>query len=259
MSYPPGPDNPYGQQPPQGQPGPSYGYPQQPPAQPYGHPPQQPGFPQQQGYPQQPPAHPQQQPGYPGAPSQPPGGGYGQPAGAYGQPGGVPGTPQGMPPFASWGARVGAYLVDFMIVGFVPVILITIGYVQMIGSAVQSINDCAPGDKACINAAASSASQGSGGAFALIAIGGLLGLAATLWLLYKEGTTGQTPGKKTLKISVLREADGRPLGFGMAFVRRLCHALDGMACYIGFLWPLWDQKKQTFADKIVSSVVVRTG
>lgn len=58
-------------------------------------------------------------------------------------------------------------------------------------------------------------------------------------------------------IRLLREADGRPLGFGMAFVRRLAHFLDSIACYIGWLWPLWDAKKQTFADKVCSSVVVK--
>ncbi|MEU6082249.1 RDD family protein [Streptomyces sp. NPDC047108] len=220
MSYPPGPGNPYGQ--PQ--------QPQQPPqGQPYGYPQQQPGFPQQQGYP----AH--------------PGGGYGQ-----------PGMPSGMPPFASWGSRVGASLVDFLISGLVPMVLMIAGYVQIIGDTLDSASDCDAGDQACIDAAAQSTAEGSGGALALILIGALLSLVASLWLIYKEGKTGQTPGKKAMKISVLREADGQPLGFGMAFVRRLCHALDGMACYIGFLWPLWDEKKQTFADKIVKSVAVRS-
>jgi uncharacterized RDD family membrane protein YckC len=32
--------------------------------------------------------------------------------------------------------------------------------------------------------------------------------------------------------------------------------LDGVL-YLGYLWPLWDPRKQTFADKIVGSVVVR--
>jgi uncharacterized RDD family membrane protein YckC len=32
--------------------------------------------------------------------------------------------------------------------------------------------------------------------------------------------------------------------------------VDAIICYIGFLFPLWDSKKQTIADKIVKSVVV---
>jgi uncharacterized RDD family membrane protein YckC len=28
--------------------------------------------------------------------------------------------------------------------------------------------------------------------------------------------------------------------------------------YLGYLWMLWDDKKQTWQDKVVTSVVVRT-
>jgi hypothetical protein len=43
----------------------------------------------------------------------------------------------------------------------------------------------------------------------------------------------------------------------MSFLRALSHILDSLACYIGWLWPLWDGKKQTFADKVCSTVVVQ--
>jgi hypothetical protein len=42
----------------------------------------------------------------------------------------------------------------------------------------------------------------------------------------------------------------------MAFVRDLAHIVDSVICYVGFLFPLWDAKKQTLADKIVKTVVV---
>ena len=32
--------------------------------------------------------------------------------------------------------------------------------------------------------------------------------------------------------------------------------LDSLVCYLGFLFPLWDAKRQTFADKIIHTVVV---
>ena len=41
----------------------------------------------------------------------------------------------------------------------------------------------------------------------------------------------------------------------MSFVRSLAHIVDGF-CYIGYLWPIWDAKNQTFADKIMSTVVI---
>jgi uncharacterized RDD family membrane protein YckC len=255
VSYPPGPSHPYGQQPPQ--------QPQQPPQQPqqppYGYPPQQQqppaGVPQPQqgygyGYPQQQPPAPQgfpQQQGYPGYPPQ---GGY---PGGY--QGGYPGGPvPGMPPYASWGARVGAYFVDYLIFLLVPMILIIVGYAQMISTIVDSTNSC---DYSGTYSTCPSPSV-PGSAIALLMLGALLSFVGGLVMCYMEGTKGQTPGKKALGIMVLREADGRPLGFGMAFVRRLCHGLDSAACGIGYLWPLWDDKTQTFADKIVKSVVVKT-
>ncbi|MGI5481131.1 RDD family protein [Streptomyces lavendofoliae] len=199
------PNNPYGQQPPYGgqppygQPG--YGYPQAP----QGVPPQ--GVPQQFGYPQQP-----------------------QPYGAYPAPG-MPGM-GGMPPYAHWGRRVGAYLLDMLII---------------LGPLYAIVG---------ISGATSSSGEPTIGA-----VLGLLLLVYTLTMgivqLYKEGKTGQTIGKKALGISLVREADGRPIGFGMAFVRKLAHFLDSLACYLGWLWPLWDDKKQTFADKVCNTVVFK--
>ena len=46
-----------------------------------------------------------------------------------------------------------------------------------------------------------------------------------------------------------------PIGPLNAFLRDLLHTLDGFA-YVGYLWPLWDAKRQTFADKIMKTVVV---
>ncbi|MFJ9685579.1 RDD family protein [Streptomyces bacillaris] len=209
----------------------SFGDPNNPYGQQPGQPPQGPpqgqpgyGYPQQapQGVPQQGYGYPQSQPGYPQAgyqqPGQPYGGGYPQ----------QPGYGSGMPQLAHWGLRAGGLIIDGLVIGIPYGILVGIGG--------------AMGDAA-------------GGVIALLGVLLMIGLA--IWQLYQEGTTGQTIGKKAVGIRLLREADGRPLGFGMAFVRRLAHFLDSIACYIGWLWPLWDEKKQTFADKVCSSVVVK--
>jgi uncharacterized RDD family membrane protein YckC len=72
----------------------------------------------------------------------------------------------------------------------------------------------------------------------------------------QAGRTGQSWGKKALGIKLISEATGQPIGAGMAFGRDIVHLLDFLPCYIGYLWPLWDAKRQTFADKILSTVVV---
>jgi len=158
---------------------------------------------------------------------------YAQPGqpGPYGQPGmpSYPGggqqdlnaygqAPVGMPPLANWGWRFLSGLIDFVIAGVV--------------NAVVSV-----------------------------AAGRVAGFIASLIVLfilaYLEGTKGQTPGKMAVGTRTLRERDGQLLGFGLALARRLLHILDALACFIGYLWPAWDAKRQTFADKIVSSVVIK--
>ncbi|KOU64049.1 RDD domain containing protein [Streptomyces sp. MMG1533] len=207
-----------------GSPNNPYGQPQNPqnPQQPQQ--PQQPGY----GYPQQG----QQQPGY-GYPQQAPQGvppqqGYGYPQAPQAPAGyGYPQQPgYGMPPsYANWGQRFLGTLVDGLIF-MIPYILVIIdvnaqtGFLSVVGAL------------------------------------GVIGLA--IWQLIKEGRTGQTVGKKALGIRLVRESDGQPLGVGMAFVRRLAHFLDSLACYLGWLWPAWDAKRQTFADKVCSSIVIRS-
>ena len=38
-------------------------------------------------------------------------------------------------------------------------------------------------------------------------------------------------------------------------VERAFAILDAVA-YVGYLWPLWDDKRQTFADKIMRTIVI---
>jgi uncharacterized RDD family membrane protein YckC len=157
-----------------------------------------------------------------------------------------------MPPLASWGARVGAALLDGLFF-LVPMGLLIAGYVQIIKKYQDRLDDC---DRVGIRHSDCPHPKVSGGSVTLIIIGGVLSLALGLYLVYREGKTGQTPGKRIVGIRLLREYDGSALGFGLAFGRRLLHFLDGI-CYIGYLWPLWDAKNQTFADKIVHTVVIK--
>ncbi|MFJ8917174.1 RDD family protein [Amycolatopsis sp. NPDC102389] len=232
---------PYGQQPPGQQPPPGSGPPpgdgqqQSPqPQQPFGQPPsgEQPspfGQQPQQGeqsspFGQQPQSPFGQQPNQPfGAQPQSPFGQQGQPS-PFGQ------AAQFGPrtDYAHWGLRAAGTLIDFA-----PIVVLPI-----IGSII-----------------AANANSLVGGIIA--GIGYLAGLGWTVYNRWiKMGTTGQSLGKKMVNIKLVRESDGQPIGPLMAFVRDLCHNLDGWVCGLGYLWPLWDEKKQTFADKILSTVVV---
>jgi uncharacterized RDD family membrane protein YckC len=123
--------------------------------------------------------------------------------------------------YANWGQRVGGYLIDY-----VPIFVL-----ELIGIISRN---------------------------AIIWF--LVLLASIGWWIYNRciqaGRTGQSLGKKTLHLRLLSEKTGEPIGAGMAFARDICHILDSLACYIGWLFPLWDAKRQTFADKIVGTVVI---
>lgn len=85
-------------------------------------------------------------------------------------------------------------------------------------------------------------------------LGGLVWVVLNRWV--KGGRTGQSFGRRVVGIKLVGEQSGAPIGAGSAFLRDLCHAADSAACYVGFLWPLWDERNQTFADKIVKTIVV---
>jgi uncharacterized RDD family membrane protein YckC len=85
----------------------------------------------------------------------------------------------------------------------------------------------------------------------------LVGLVYLFWNYgYRQGTTGSSLGKSVMKVKVVSEITGQPLGFGMSVVRQLAHFVDAVICFIGFLFPLWDAKRQTLADKIMTTVVL---
>lgn len=159
-------------------------------------------------------------PGY-GAPPPPydPNAGYPPAAPGYGG-GGMSPAPGGQwagPPLASWGQRFVAILIDGIIAG-------------VAGSIVGLVNK---------------------------PLGYLVQIAVLGYLLYIQGTTGQSVGKKVMNIKLLREADGQVVGPGLSIGRYFVHWLDAIPCLLGFLWPLWDPKKQTWADKILHTVVVK--
>jgi uncharacterized RDD family membrane protein YckC len=94
------------------------------------------------------------------------------------------------------------------------------------------------------------------------ALGGLMllvtwlaAVATALYTFYLDGTD-QSPGKAIMGIRVISEQTGTSIGGGMGIARYFVHMVDALPCYLGFLFPLWDAKRQTFADKILNTVVV---
>ncbi len=155
-------------------------------------------------------------------------------------------------PYASWAARVGARLIDelLLLIGVVPYV---IGIVLLITNS--------PGATSGGSTVAFSGSNGDPSmalaGLLLILLGGLLVFILWLWnRVFRMGRTGQSVGKGVMGLYLVSERTGNPMGVGMCFVREIVHYVDGIL-YLGYLWPLWDAKRQTFADKIVSTVVAQ--
>ena len=183
----------------------------------------------------------------PGGYSQPPttGGGYPEPTGfppppaGYGQqpsygtgPGAYPGggvpsmslPAAGGAPLADWPKRALGGLIDYVAPGIVFSIITNL------------------------------VSQASSGLSTLVSL--VLSVGWMVYLGYKSGTTGVTFGRSITKTKLISEANGQPIGFGNGIIRQLAHIVDSLICYAGWLFPLWDSKKQTIADKLVKTVVI---
>ncbi len=93
---------------------------------------------------------------------------------------------------------------------------------------------------------------------ALAGLGVLALLVFAVWnTLFRQGATGQSLGKRALGIRLVGERSGQPIGVGRTLVRQVAHLLDALPLYVGYLWPLWDERRQTFADKACATIVVR--
>jgi uncharacterized RDD family membrane protein YckC len=67
---------------------------------------------------------------------------------------------------------------------------------------------------------------------------------------------GQTLGKMVMNIKVLR-GDGSNISAGYALLRYLGYIICGLMLGIGFLWIIFDPRKQGIHDKIADTVVVK--
>lgn len=82
-------------------------------------------------------------------------------------------------------------------------------------------------------------------------------LAFALWNSgYRQGTTGQSLGKQVMGTKLVSARTGAPIGFNPAFVRQIAHVIDALPFYLGYFRPLWDARRQTFADPVCDTVVV---
>ena len=100
--------------------------------------------------------------------------------------------------------------------------------------------------------------------FLFIELGFLLALLAAYYVYYVEMMyrSGQTVGKKAMKLRVVPIEPGATLTRGMAAKRYAVEFVGGMLIpffsYLDGLWQLWDKPYlQTLHDKVAQTVVVK--
>ena len=147
---------------------------------------------------------------------------------------------------AGWWARVGAQLIDGLIIGVGGLVLL------FAITAPFSIGFFADDDVGLVSLVV-------GLLFAVLSV-------SVVALLYAPAlmarTNGKTLGRMATGIRVVR-ADGRPMDFGFALVREVAvkallfgvagTVTGGLANLADVLWPLWDEENRALHDFIVDT------
>jgi uncharacterized RDD family membrane protein YckC len=85
---------------------------------------------------------------------------------------------------------------------------------------------------------------------------GLLLVLSVLYYVIAWARSGQTVGMSLIGLKVVTK-DGSPLGFGSAILRYIGYIVSGLALSIGFLWIVFDGKRQGWHDKMAGTYVIR--
>ena len=235
---------------------------------------QQPPYAQQPPYSQQPPYGQQYgqygQP-YGGPPSGPPGypqGGYSAMPPAYATALGVKTTPDGVP-LASYGQRVGAYLIDMLIVGVLTTVAGWYWISQLVTWYTAWLSDLMDEAQRGVEPTINQADL-TNEIYGYVLALSLVSLVVTV--VYQVAFLtwrGATPGKMALGIAVrLRDRPGNPsvlvalkrqlifIGSSLLSLLPGVGAVGSIIILLNLLWPLWDDKRQALHDKIAATNVV---
>jgi uncharacterized RDD family membrane protein YckC len=170
------------------------------------------------------------------------------PPGGWQQPIPRPGSLLANVALASWGSRVGATLLDALVL-FVLLLVFA-----------------APGT------VLTAVSNGGALGIVLLVVGFLaymlFALLYAAFFMRRDGRrNGQTLGKQWVGIRVIR-TDGRPFDWGSALLRELViknllfgvvgGAFASVPTLLDVLWPLWDDENRALHDMLASTRVVRS-
>ncbi len=181
--------------------------------------------------------------------------GYSVPPSAYAQPGHPPPAAPGGAPLADFGTRLAAYLLDRVIIGvavLIPTLVVTVLLVlRFVDVAGHTPSDRPPDLRPLVGLWLAT--------FATLLV--LSTIVQYLYLVTYQSRTGQTIGKRAMRLRVVSAVDGGPMTVPAARKRFLVEvggSLLGPLAYLDGLWQLWDQPhRQCLHDKWAQTVVVK--
>ncbi len=151
--------------------------------------------------------------------------------------------------YAGFWRRFGAYFIDGIVVGIIMKISMSMMMVPMAHyfSSMRMVEN--PQDLSVI----------APSLMMLIGTSILVGASLqALYFIFMWGYKGATLGKMALQIKIV-STSGSDISYGAAFLRYIGTIISSIPFSLGFLWMLWDNKNQTWHDKIASTCVIRTG
>lgn len=146
--------------------------------------------------------------------------------------------------FAGFWRRLGAYAVDCTIIFFIFIILASIASLAFFSGAIS-------GNSKNFIADLTDPTRFS----SIMILTWLFFISFNIaYFTYFHGTTGRTPGKMLFGLQVV-STEGAPISFGIAFLRAVGYFVSNIF-YLGFIWVVFDKKKQGWHDKIAGTVVI---
>ncbi|MFT3707855.1 MAG: RDD family protein [Archangium sp.] len=141
-------------------------------------------------------------------------------------------------PIAGLGSRAMAYLIDVLLLGAIAIVAY-FGASFFVANPYELL-------------------QGLSSTVRIIAVSALIGGLWVFWTLFEVLWNGQSPGKRLVRIRVVK-ADGSPTTFFSSAVRNLLRLIDFLpTCYpVGVITMLIDRKHRRLGDLLAGTVLVR--
>lgn len=149
---------------------------------------------------------------------------------------------------AGFWRRFGARFIDSLILGIPATILVFVALA--IGGTEREL--CTRDGELAI------CDVPTGTAWALMGVVWVASIVVSLLYFAKlDGLRGATWGRQAVGIRLADEVTLQPIGQGRTVGRFFMSYVSAIPFALGYLWMLWDPKRQTWHDKVARSVVIQ--